>query len=94
MRCQSNCLVYTMTQCFELLDSPPGLFVRVVSGANSPHTCWFVAGVTLGAVVEIRVGATRAISKNSGHLGIRNVDNGERATHTQILPVIAMCGHR
>ena len=68
-------LVHAVTQCLELLNSSSGLFVRVISGTNSPHTCRLVTGVTLSTIVEIRVGTTRTISKSSSRLGVSETGN-------------------
>ena len=83
-----------MTQCFELFDSSSSLFVGVVSSADSPHTRRFVAGVALSTVVEIRVGTTGTISDNLSGLSISGAKNRNVFTYTQMLPVIAICGHR
>jgi hypothetical protein len=78
-------LVDAVTQCLELLDSPSSLFIRVVSGANGSHTRWFVTGVTLSTVVEIRVGATGAVSENPSRLGISEVGRrGLFHVHTNV----------
>ena len=66
-------LINAVTQTFQLLNSPSGLFVGIITCSNSTHTSRFVPSVTLCAIIKIRVGASRAISIKS--TAIRRIVN-------------------
>jgi hypothetical protein len=55
-------LVDIVTQTLQLFDTPPSLFIRVVSSAYGAHACRFVTGVTLCAIVKIRIRSSWAVS--------------------------------
>jgi hypothetical protein len=85
-------LVNTVSECLELLDTATSLLVGIVTGTDSTHACWFVPCVTLGAVVKVRVRTARAISVDIVNGTYQR--NRRPSAHTQILPVMAICGQR
>ena len=56
--------VCLMAQSFELFNSIFCLQIRVVSGSNSPHRCWFIPCVTLSGILKVWVRPSRAINAN------------------------------
>lgn len=54
-------LVYVVADGSELCDAAPGLAEGVIPGADGPHAGGLVAGVGLGGVLEVAVGAAGAV---------------------------------
>lgn len=81
--------VHIVPQAFELLDSAACLFVGVIPCPDRTHTCGFVSRVALRTVVKVRIGTSWAVSRSCWYT------SGRAAifTYTQMLPVMAMCGH-
>lgn len=53
--------IYTVAELPELVHSSSRLFERIVAGADGTHRGRLVAGVGLGAVLKVGVGATGAV---------------------------------
>lgn len=58
-------LIHVMTQTFQLLYTASRLLIGVITGTNGSHASWFIACVTLGAVVKIRIGTAWTVSASS-----------------------------
>lgn len=84
-------LVDVVPEAFELLYSTSCLLIRIVPRPDGSHTGRLVSGIALSAVVKIRVGPSWTISR--GRLN-KLYEIMCSFTHTQMFPVMAMCGHR
>ena len=86
-------LVDAVSETLELLNTPARLLERVVPCADGAHAGGLVPRVALCAVLEVGVGPAGAVAVVRCGL-IRERWSRERGdTYTQMLPVIAMCGH-
>lgn len=61
-------LVDTMSQTFQLLHSPPGLFVRVVACSYCAHAGWLVACIALRAVIEVGIWSAGTVTVGSSEI--------------------------
>lgn len=77
-------LVHTMSQAFQLLHSPPSLFVRIIACPYCAHAGWLVACIALRAVIEVRIWSAGTVTVCSSEIELLLMSDRYDHLHTYV----------